>query len=646
MAPLKSKNEELNTEIFSDPVETEEDVQVDARFRGKTDAVKTALRSYAEAPEESETQPEAEINQELDNKLSALLSDPKCFIIIERTQPVRFRGVHTAVEVDRMKCPITLSDIKERIQENHGGKKYRISIHPNSPTGEMRTLSAFPLEIPGEEPFLDESAPLPGGSRMGPRFSEEYGTSWADSLDPTAIDSEDPATILSQHYKGQAKTLADKIRVKTLKRSVRELDEEDEGGSTDEMQTLRNQMELSERDRRMDDRFSTLEEKLSGSNSSNEMLLAMMKMQEASNQANNQMRNELQQQNMQFITTMMEMNRSKGPEETFDSSLERMVKMKEAMEGKSNKIEGIMFDLLSDKLNGGSSDEDPVTVAVKEGLSALKPVLMELVSKKPGVSQAMPLSKEEATRAYQEEGRKAAQEIAQRMIEKQKAMALANPTPPPSSVASPAPSPVPMVAQPPMQGQEYQINPLDEVPPGPNEDGYTRENGINFVLSAILQEIKSGDWKSEEGSVVIGDFLDRLDRGLLLGLTQVTTGEQLDHLIKPFANPNLVSQVKQKGEENRAISAWLEHVLVSVKNEVIRAEEAFSASKVAAPGSTDNTPSPTHVDPPAFVSPEPTVLNPATNNIVSPSESGRAGETGAYKERHLLEDEENPIGTL
>ena len=203
-----------------------------------------------------------------------------------------------------------------------------------------------------------------------------------------------------------------------------------------------------------------------------------------------------------------------------------------------------------------------------------------------------------------------------------------------------------MVVQPPMQGQEYQINPLDEVPPGPNEDGYTRENGINFVLSAILQEIKSGDWKSEEGSVVIGDFLDRLDRGLLLGLTQVTTGEQLDHLIKPFANPNLVSQVKQKGEENRAISAWLEHVLVSVKNEVIRAEEAFSASKVAAPGSTDNTPSPTHVDPPAFVSPEPTVLNPATNNIASPSESGRAGETGAYKERHLLEDEENPIGTL
>jgi len=655
MSPLK-KSEELATEIIT---ETEnnppEDVQVDARFRGKTEAVKSALRSYAETlPEDLEAAQKS--FDDLDEKITTLLADPKCFIIIERTEPVKYRGVHTGGEVDRMKCPLSIQDIRERITENHGGKKYRISIHPATPTGEMKTLTAFPLEIAGEDiPLLleDETNPqIPG--RRGFRFQEQEDP-WADSLDPTAVESADPAVILTNHYRSQAKLAGEKMRMKSLQKSVQELEgESGEENSSSEVRDLRSQMEIADRDRRLDERFSSLEGKLSNTGS-NDMTVALLKMMENSNQVQAQMRMEMMQQQNSLLTTFMEMNKKTGPEEGFDSQLDRMVKMKSAMEGKGNgKIEEIMFDLLSDKLMGKPSEEDPVSVAVKEGIEALKPVLMELVKKKPALlnTPAVPLSQEEARAAYEGAGRKAAQEIADRLRKQQENMALQNasnrqldpPSVAPSHLVDPnSPAPSPILKNPapsPSLSPDY----LDDIPPGPHEEGYNRNDGVNFVLSAILQEIDSGDWKSEKGSYVIGDFLDRLDTGLLHSLSLISTGEELDILIRPYAHADLLRRVKDHGSANRAISAWLEQVLVTVKNEVIRGEQ--QAKSTSTPGGY-----PTHVAPPVIPSvadptpaivPIPTVLNPTPHNIVDPVVQDRDG----LVEKNLLDDEENPVRSL
>ena len=640
MSPLK-KSEELVSEITSEDPPSEE-VQVDARFRGKTEAVKSALRSYAEDPQREMEEVEKG-HEEFDEKITSLLGDPKCFVIIERTEPVKFRGVFTGGEVDRMKCPLSIHDIRERIAENHGGKKYRISIHPATPTGEMKTLTAFPLEMAGEEnPTLDQEefeVPHPRGRRGFQLSESEEG--WADNLDPTAVESSDPAVILSNHYRSQAKLAGEKMRMKSLQKSVQELDSEgEEDNSASEVRDLRAQMEISDRDRRLDERFSSLEGKLSNSGS-NDLTVALLKMMENGNQVQAQMRMEMMQQQNSLLTTFMEMNKKTGPEEGFDSQLDRMVKMKTAMEGKgTSKIEDIMFDLLSDKLTGKPSDEDPVSVAVKEGIEALKPVLLELVSKKPAIanSPAVPLSQEEARKAYEEAGRKAAQEIAQRLRKQQELQALQNasnrkmdPAPtPPSPVVNPnPPAPIPLPPNPPAQTSPSQGF-LEDIPPGPQEPGYDRNNAINFVLAAIIQEIDSGDWKNESGSYVIGDFLDRLDHQLLLTLSQCRTGEDLEHLIGPYSNPDLLKRVKDEGAANRAIGAWLEQVLITVKKEVIQGEQRAQ--------SLFEQENPPLVSPP---------INSSVAGEVPPNGANPVGPVqNEVPQKNLIADEDNPVESL
>jgi len=427
-------------------------------------------------------------------------------------------------------------------------------------------------------------------------------------MDPTALDSGDPAIMLTNHYQGQEKMLAAKMRMRAQEKNLESLKTEGDREGSEEVRQLRTRLEFQERDRTLDDRFSQLEEKLSHNGSGSDMTAALLKMMENSNQAQAQMRLEMMQQQNSMLTTFMELNRKSGPEESFDSSLDRMIKMKGAMEGKSNKFEGILMDMLSDKINGGASDDDPVSVAVKEGIEALKPVLMELVSKKPAVAQATgaPISKEEAKKAYEEAGRKAAAEIAQRMrvqhetLAHQNAQAVAqgaNPSPLPPVQVAPAPPPPPVTPHP-----EYRVDPQVEVPPGPRDPGYDRSEAINFVLSAILDDLDSGEWKNPNESVVVGDFLDRLDPELLHHFSGIRTGEDLDALIRPFADPILVQDVKDRGKVDKAIAIWLERVLVTVKGDVVEREKAALPPQGVPDTPTRPVGTPNRVPPPVMPS--------------------------------------------
>ena len=591
MSPKKS--EDLSTEIISEN-ETPAEVEVDARFKGRQEAVKNAMRSYTEDTEGKNSNGEEAV-EEIDEKLIRFLQDPKCMVIIKRIEPTRFQGIPCAEQVDRMECPVSFEDIRTRIEENHGGKKYRISIHPNTPTGEMKTLHAFPLEITGnpdpilyDEEQIDPRSRRPGGFRFPTSATEN--NEWAELGDPYAIPSQDPAVNMENHYRQTTKMLNDKLQMKRMKNAVEELESETRDDSSEEIRDLRKQIDERNLEQRLDSRFSSIESKMVSSGNGSDMTIALLQMMENSNQQQAQMRVEMMQQQTNMMQSFMEMNRKNTPSENFDSQLDRVVKMKDAMEGKSsNKIEGIMFDLLSDKLNGGSSDDaDPVTVALKEGIEAIKPVLMELVTKNKPETES--LSREEAKAAYEEAGRKAARQIAQNMQsqerqerlilqqkaqqkefliaqEEQRRMHEEKQSPKIQGDLKETPAPIPPLPKTPHEEEEF------PAPPRPKEKGYDRNVAVNFVLDGVIDDIESGAWRSEEGSYVIGDFLDCLDSEILLGLTGISTGKQLEELIGPYADRRKLDLIINRGKENKGIEGWLEQVIVTVKNIVLRGEE-------------------------------------------------------------------------
>jgi hypothetical protein len=626
---MSLKKDEFSEIIVDTEAEPAPEVEIDARVKGKQEAVKKAMRSLAQEPEgaggslqTSEDRAET-FQEEIDERLMQHLANPKCKVVVKRTDPVSFQGFDCEGEVFQMECPVSLADIKSRIMRDHGGSKYRVSVHPNTPTGSMRTLSAFPLEVPGDVPpilaEMEDPTEMPQAGRRRGQFRFPQESEWADSLDPHAIDSGDPAVMISNIYRTQAKNMSDKLRLQQLKKSVKDLQLEDdeENGPRDNphLLELRNELAETRLEQKLEAKLSSLESKLSSGQNGNEMMIAMMKMQEAANQANNQMRNDMAQQQMAFITSMMEINRKPGAEETFDGQMDRMVKMKEMMEGKGTKrVEDIMYDLLSDKLNGGTSDEDPVTVALKEGMAAIKPVLLELVSKNKPPTDS--LTKDEARVAYEEAGRKEASKLVNRLQTQERQNQQAHlqaaqvqaarsnmvrdphqPAPIRQPVPVVPPTPVPVEAPPHNLSEELPI------PPSPTEPGYDRKAAVNFVIDAIIDDIQTGAWRNEEDSYVIGDFLDRLDPEILHDFTNVHNGEELNTLVEPYAEKKKLDFIVDRGKDNKQIEGWIEHILVTVKNYVLRGESGpYPGTAPGAPPQVIRMDNPTHVTPPVIPS--------------------------------------------
>jgi hypothetical protein len=596
------------------------DVDVEARFRGKGAAVKQSMKAWGGATGEDDT----------DDELISLLQSPKNMVIVKRTFPTSFNGKKSTGEVQRYDCPISVDDIRENVFENYGGKKFRISIHPSTPTGEMRTLHAFNIENPDEDaPFIEGSNGEEGNVMS--MFGDSNMS--MNALDPYAVPSNDPASVAEQAYRRRAKIAGEKLRMKELEKSVKELEDDGETPNA-QVEFLQRKLEETERKREMDDKFSALEAKMGGQNSGDTMVIAMMKMMESSNAQQAQARLDQMQQQQQFFQMIVGLQKSNSPDGSFDTQLDRMVKMQGAMGGKSNKIEEIMIDMLYDKVSGGKPEEDdPIKYAIKE----VVPVLKEAFSKSAPAAES--LSPEEAKVAYQEAGRKAAVEIAQKMqyqeqhkqqqqqrqahlqaqthLQSQMKLAgqqqneagvvdegvVANPpsgypqpqhdfptdqgggmvTPP----SVPTPSPTPDLTQPlpnPPVVEESTELPNPEFPPGPLDPAYDRTKAVGFVIDSIIHEIESGDYLKEDengGSIVIGDFLEWLDGGLLTQLMGVMSIDDLSKLIQPYASKEKVDKIVSAGQANPKIGEWLTGVILTVKAE-------FSEMKARISGVSEN----------------------------------------------------------
>jgi hypothetical protein len=152
------------------------------------------------------------------------------------------------------------------------------------------------------------------------------------------------------------------------------------------------------------------------------------------------------------------------------------------------------------------------------------------------------------------------------------------------------------------------------IPPSPTEPGYDRKAAVNFVIDAIIEDIESGAWRNEEDSYVIGDFLDRLDPEILHDFTNVHNGEELNTLVGPYAEKKKLDFIVSRGKQNKQIEGWIEHILITVKNYVLRGESGIPAQASEAPPRDLHQEIPTPLSPPV----NPSLRDPIEETYTEP----------------------------
>lgn len=104
-----------------------------------------------------------------------ILNDPQNIVLVKRVAPRDWNGIRCNVEVWRENCPMTMQDIEDELLQNHGGKKYRMSV-VSQVTGETLAAKRIdidmdpivkPVEIPdGGEYLFGEGGPPPSAGQM------------------------------------------------------------------------------------------------------------------------------------------------------------------------------------------------------------------------------------------------------------------------------------------------------------------------------------------------------------------------------------------------------------------------------------------------------------------------------------------------
>ena len=82
---------------------------------------------------------------------------------------------------------------------------------------------------------------------------------------------------------------------------------------------------------------------------------------------------------------------------------------------------------------------------------------------------------------------------------------------------------------------------------------------------------------------MIGDFLDRLDPQILHDFTNIHNGEELKSLVSPYTSPQKLDFIIERGKDNKQIEGWIEHILITVKNYVLRGEAGIQAQASETP---------------------------------------------------------------
>lgn len=596
------------------------DADVDVRVRGTGRQVKRAVARLGStdtpaAPPEEEA---AVVIDEEGEKVAAFLADGKNMAIVSRVFPRDFAG-----ELERYQLPLEFTQIQSDIYERFGGETFRLSIHPNTPTGAAKTLAAFTFKNPKVAWAYEEEAagaPAGGRGRMMPAPVPA-------GQDPFAIPSNSPLAGVRKSLREQTEMLAEKLSVEQAQAELDSMQEKVEERkkrkeppaerriTEDDLRRVREQSDLQAKLDANNRELSELKIMIAaGQNKApandNALLIAMM---DTNAKQFATMMTAMQASNTQTMQTMAQMNKG-DKKEGLDETLDKLAKFKSIFgseDSRTKRMEDLAYEFMMDRMQGGGEGGgggDPAEDdTIRYGLKQLAPILKTYVEKKldqQASAGGAPLSEAEKKALYKEAAMDAAKDIAAKM-EKDGVLVR---TGKPGQKALPAPKPgakkiapavkkggppqdasagkveeivvdpadltgrmVPAV-EPAVVGSQEEVDDVD-VPAKPGKEGYTRKSAIDFVLDVAITDIGNG---CPVDTFIIGDIIDYLDPELLQKFLLITTGDQLEALFAPHADPEKIARLKELGQDEKAAS-WFKRVIVTAQDEYRQAQEKAEA---------------------------------------------------------------------
>lgn len=399
------------TETLPEESSPEAPAQVQLTIKGSDKSARAAAKRFGGEGARPVAPIVSNTGEGADDPVSALLSDGKNMVLITRQKPRTIQGPDGREHAVNIRipgaytCPTSKSEIEELVFQQHGGSKYKCTIHPDTTDGANKILGHFTIEHPDSKcpPFIDGvTINLPEPEPEAPQIPT--------SGDPTLRETDGLAKL-----RADAERRLDRARVrkemKELEMEANRIEQEIDGvntkptapalpvGESEEVRKLREEnakltAQLTEK--KVNDRFDKLENSIAdltnalkngagakpAANAEESFMMTMLK--------------QTQQHSKDMMTLMQGQQKPvTSPDGDMDKMLDRLGKLQALTTGAPGKgtrglsqLEEKLIDMSFDRLTngggGGDDDEDidDVEGAVKLAIKQFAPIAKTYVEKK------------------------------------------------------------------------------------------------------------------------------------------------------------------------------------------------------------------------------------------------------------------------
>ncbi len=437
---------ETATETLPEETPQEEPAQVQLTIKGSDKSARSAARRFGgDGAKPAPAVPQTETTRDADepeDPVSALLSNGKNMVLVTRQRPRVVQGPDgrehsTNVRIPgSYSCPTSKAEIEELVFQQHGGSKYKCTIHPDTSVGQNQILGHFTIEHsdPKCPPFID-------GVTVGlPEPEQEIDAT--DTLtrgtDHTLRET-DPLISLKKDLERRLERARVKKEIEELETQVKEM----EGAKnqpfaapaeSDELRKLREdnaKLTAALAEKKVNDRF----DKLEGSITELANVIKLGSAVKPTATGEESILLKMMTQSQQHSKEMLALIQDKGKpvhadSNDFDKMLDRMTKLQTLTGGGPNaqrgggrlsELESKLIDMSFDRMTrggGGDGDdelpedmEDAVKLAIKQFAPIAKTYVEKKMDQESAASGGAALSKDQLKSIQIEAAQQAARKV-------------------------------------------------------------------------------------------------------------------------------------------------------------------------------------------------------------------------------------------
>jgi hypothetical protein len=583
----------------------------DLEIRARGEKAEELLEAQTR-PESSEGNGHKKKEESKLEKIIGLLQDPQNLVVVRRHSPKHFQGQPCAFEVYRSECPTSIEDIKGEVFKVFGGHKFQVRVLDS----DGRTLDAMVIENPDtttpafpgagtdptQDPFLEPPPEPQPIEEMEASLKKEISIlqkrNELENLQEMLADMKQGRKRGEVPPKDDGKIEALEKRIEemlkgqredVLLQKIAELEKkiETKPAVDPEKEALQRRIEGLEKRKEEDSQTSMIAKLIESSENKFNKVIEMIQSQQQNALA----------QKLDAVLTQRE------PREDFDTMVDRMAKLKTVMgggedggSGKSKRVEELIWDLALNQIHAGGGrglgeeeEEDTIKFAIKQ----MVPVIRDWAKKEVETKQkeGQTVSQEQLRQIIGEQAKKAAMELEARHRTAQPPRIMPPPQaaqlPPrpqqqpqgqPRPQQQPQPPTPPTVARPPLPPPP----PANPKPTPPPPRAYDRKDAVNYVLRTLWKEMNAGLPRDSEA---LGDALDTFDDELLDEFEKIETGEQMEALLKPYADEQVWQQILNRTKEDEPARKWLRNLVFTLQQawEMEKKEDAKDQDAEGAP---------------------------------------------------------------